>query len=92
MKLEIAKEIRIMKCLRNILGIRINHFGKHLFQNNQVNNDQIVNQFNDALINFRNVRKEISENENPEKRTKLAEKIIQNQNSKYQDLSKCFKD
>ena len=78
MKLEIAKEIRIMKCLRNILGIRINHFGKHLFQNNQVNNDQIVNQFNDALINFRNVRKEISENENPEKRTKLAEKIIQN--------------
>ena len=67
-----------MKCLRNILGIRINHFGKHLFQNNQVNNDQIVNQFNDALINFRNVRKEISENENPEKRTKLAEKIIQN--------------
>ena len=78
MKLEIAKEIRIMKCLRNILGIGINHFGKHLFQNNQVNNDQIVNQFNDALINFRNVRKEISENENPEKRTKIAEKFIQN--------------
>ena len=45
---------------------------------NQVKDEQIVNQVNDALFNLRNnvIRKEIPENENPDKVIDIVEKIV----------------
>ena len=45
---------------------------------NQVKDEQIVNQVNDALFNLRNnvIRKEIPENENPDKVIDIVEEIV----------------
>ena len=66
------KKIHTVKFLRNILGIKIHHFGKKRF------NKQTVNEFNDALVDLRNAanNKIIHENENPDKVIKIVEEVF----------------
>ena len=51
---------------------------KDLHKASQARNEQIVNQVNDALIDLWNAvdKKEIAENENPDKGINIAEKIF----------------
>ena len=51
---------------------------KDLHKASQARNEQIVNQVNDALIDLWNAvdKKEIAENENPDKGINIVEKIL----------------
>ena len=77
-KIKADEEKQIAKYFKNILISKYIIISKNLFEANQVKNIQLLNQAIYSINELRNtvIKKEIPENENPNKIIDIVEKII----------------